>query len=133
MSKRACYILLVLSLLLLTGCRSVKYVPVETVRIDTIYQSKIEKDSIHIHDSIYVKEWQNGDTIYKDRDRWHTEYIDKLVHDTIYQSKTDSIQVPYPVEKELTWWEEVKIKFSEVIFLVISVLFGVILIKMKLK
>lgn len=133
MSKRACYILLVLSLLLLTGCRSVKYVPVETVRIDTVYQSKIEKDSIRIHDSIYVKEWQNGDTIYKDRDRWHTEYIDKLVHDTIYQSKTDSIQVPYPVEKELTWWEEVKIKFSEVIFLVIFVLFGVILIKMKLK
>ena len=68
MSKRACYILFVLSLLLLTGCRSVKYVPVETVRIDTVYQSKIEKDSIRIHDSIYVKEWQNGDTIYKDRD-----------------------------------------------------------------
>ena len=133
MSKRACYILFVLSLLLLTGCRSVKYVPVETVRIDTVYQSKIEKDSIRIHDSIYVKEWQNGDTIYKDRDRWHTEYIDKLVYDTIYQSRTDSIQVPYPVEKELTWWEEVKIKFSEVIFLVIFVLFGVILIKMKLK
>jgi hypothetical protein len=82
---------------------------------------------------VYIKEWQKGDTIYRDRDRWHTKYVEKEVHDTLYQSKTDSIAVPYPVEKELTWWEKKKIEFGELAMVVMAGLLCFVVIKSKLK
>lgn len=113
-------ILLLLLSLLFGGCTSVRYVPVESVRTDTVYQSRVLRDSVRVHDSIYVKEWQKGDTVYVDRDRWHVKYVEKEVHDTVYQSRVDSIQVPYPVEKGLTWWQERKIEFGELALVVIA-------------
>ena len=113
-------LLLVVVAFVLCGCSTVKYIPVETVKTDTVYQAVIKKDSVYLHDSVYVKEWKNGDTIYRDRDRWHTKYVEKEVHDTLYQSKTDSIAVPYPVEKELTWWEKKKIEFGELAMVVMA-------------
>lgn len=86
---------------LLTGCTATKYVEVEKVRTDTVYQSKILKDSVWLHDSVFVKEYTKGDTVFRDRDRWHTKYIVKQVHDTTYVAKRDSIPVPYEVIKEV--------------------------------
>ena len=126
-------VLLLLIALICGGCSTTKYVPVETIKRDTVYQSKIERDSVYLHDSVYVKEWQNGNTIYRDRDRWHTKYVEKEVHDTLYQSKTDSIAVPYPVEKELTWWEKKKIEFGELAMVVVAGLLCFVVIKSKLK
>ena len=40
------------------------------------------------------------------RDRWRDRVI--LKRDTLSQVKTDSIAVPYPVERSLTRWEKVK-------------------------
>lgn len=126
-------VLLLLIALICGGCSTTKYVPVETIKRDTVYQSKIEHDSVYLHDSVYVKEWQKGDTIYRDRDRWHTKYVEKEVHDTLYQSKTDSIAVPYPVEKELTWWEKKKIEFGELAMVIVAGLLCFVVIKSKLK
>ena len=126
-------VLLLLIALICGGCSTTKYVPVETIKRDTVYQSKIERDSVYLHDSVYVKEWQKGDTIYRDRDRWHTKYVEKEVHDTLYQSKVDSIAVPYPVEKELTWWEKKKIEFGELAMVIVAGLLCFVVIKSKLK
>jgi hypothetical protein len=52
---------------------------------------------VWLHDSISVKE--KGDTIRIEK--WHTKYIEREVHDTIYQAKRDSIPVPYEVIKEV--------------------------------
>lgn len=88
---------------LLCGCTTTKYVEVEKVKTDTIYKSKVQKDSIWLHDSVYVSE--KGDTIRIEK--WHTKFIEKLITDTVYQHKIDSIPVPYPkevyVEKKLNW------------------------------
>lgn len=126
-------LLLILLVMMCSGCVSTKYVPVETVKTDTLYLSKVERDSICVHDSIYVKEWQNGDTIYRDRDRWHTEYVEKQVHDTLYQSKVDSVAVPYPVEKDLTWWERQKIRFGELAMIIMAGLLCFVVIRFKIK
>lgn len=40
----------------------------------------------------------------------------EITHDTII--KTDSIRVPYPVEKKLTKWQQLKIGAGEIILLV---------------
>ena len=127
-AKTACIIMLSL---FLCGYSSTKYVPVETVSVDTIYQSKLQHDSIHIRDSVFVKEWQKGDTIFVNRDRWRIEYLSKEVHDTIYKSKIDSIAVPYPVEKELTWWERQKIAFGELAMIIMAGLLCFVVIRFR--
>lgn len=50
--------------------------------------------------------------------------------DTVF--KTDSIRVPYPVEKKLTWWQQTKVDFAEIIFgvLVLIIVFFVIKVVM---
>jgi hypothetical protein len=50
----------------------------------------------------------------------------------LYQSKTDSIAVPYPVEKELTWWERKKIEFGELAMVVMAGLLCFVVIKHKI-
>ena len=89
-------------LFVICSCRTVKYVPVETVKVDTTYINKLQRDSIYMLDSVYVKE--KGDTVLIEKYKYL--YRDKLVRDTLYMAKTDSIQVPYPVEKELTKWQK---------------------------
>ena len=84
--------------LIFCGCKA-KIVTVEKVRVDTTYITKLKRDSMHIHDSIFVNQWQKGDTVYQVRDRWHAEWRDRLLHDTIYKSIVDSVPIPYPVEK----------------------------------
>ena len=78
--------------LLFSSCTTTQYVPVIEHKTDTLIVTKHQHDSIHVHDSIMVSE--KGDTVRIEK--WHTKYVEKQVHDTVYQSKRDSI--PYPVE-----------------------------------
>ena len=109
------FILLILGLLLcalLQGCKSVEYVPVIEHRTDTVYQNTVQKDSVYVHDSTFIKE--AGDTLLLEK--WHTKYVLKEKHDTTYVSKTDTVPAPYPVEvikevpAELSWWQRLKMK-----------------------
>ena len=92
----------------LTGCTSVQYIPVESVTHDSIYISKLERDSIHVHDSIYLEVKQQADTIIKTKYVQKVVYRDALRTDTFFIERVDSVQVPYPVERNLTKWESVK-------------------------
>lgn len=98
-------------LALLASCRQVEYVTVEKVRTDTTYITKWQKDSVWLHDSIYVTE--KGDTVRIER--WHTQWRDRLRVDTIYQATHDTIPQPYPietvklVEKDLNWWQRLRL------------------------
>ena len=87
------------ALAVLTGCKTVEYVPVTVVehKTDSIYFTQVQRDSIWMHDSIRVSE--KGDTVRIEK--WHTKYIEKQVHDTTYVAKHDSIPVPYEVIKEV--------------------------------
>ena len=98
-----CAIIVALMICALFGsCTTTQYVPVPEYHTDTLRISHNTHDSIYVHDSTYIKE--KGDTFYMER--WHTKYVEKQVHDTIYQSRTDSVPKPYPfvkvVERELT-------------------------------
>ena len=98
-------------LALLASCRQVEYVTVEKVRTDTTYITKWQKDSVWLHDSIHIKE--RGDTVMIER--WHTQWRDRLRVDTIYLATHDTIPQPYPietvklVEKELNWWQRLRL------------------------
>ena len=97
-SYRTCMIVvtiaaMVVALLMLSGCTTTKYVPVIEHTTDTLVQRGVERDSIHVHDSIRVTE--KGDTV--TIERWHTQYRDRWHHDSVYVSKIDSVPAPYPV------------------------------------
>lgn len=96
---QGCGLALVALVLLLCGCKSIEYVPVvqKETHTDSIYLTKVQRDSIWLHDSIRVE--ARNDTVRVDR--WHTKYVERLLHDTLYLSKRDSIPVPYEVVKEV--------------------------------
>lgn len=102
--------IMVVLVALLSGCKSIQYVPVETVKTDTLYKSIYQRDSIHVHDSVTIRE--KGDTVIFEH--WRTKYVDRLLRDTVYRSKTDSIAVPYPVERKLSKWEQVCIDYGKI-------------------
>lgn len=94
---------------LLSGCRSVQYVPVETVRTDSVYIDRYQHDSIYQRDSVFVNRWTAGDTVYQDKVVWKYVYRDKVKYDTVSVLRSDSVRVPYPVERRLTKWEQVRL------------------------
>ncbi len=96
---------LLAALLCTGGCTSTRYVPVETVRTQTEEVTRWRTDTVTQGDTriIYIK----GDTVIDRRDRWRDRITQ--VHDTLYRERTDSVAVPYPVERELTRWERIRL------------------------
>lgn len=91
--------MLAVMLVMLTGCRSVKYVPVTEYRDRYVSKtdSFLKVDSVYLHDSVSV--FVRGDTIFTTK----TRYKDRLKY--IYNTKTDTVAVhdsiPYPVKVEV--------------------------------
>ena len=106
------------------SCKSVNYVPVETIKHDSIYITQHQKDSIYLHDSIHIKE--QADTILIEK--WHTKYIEKQVHDTLIQVERDTIPQPYPYEVEvparLSWWQKTRMHIGEVTLIALLAIGG---------
>lgn len=122
--KTIIHILTILLTLAIWSCRTVEYVPRETIKSDTAYIFKLQRDSIYERDSIYVH--GKNDTVFVEKYRY--KYINKLVRDTTYVSKIDSVQVPYPVERKLTKWESIKISVGgysiAIIIIIILIVVG---------
>lgn len=114
------YLILLLIMYFFCECRT-EYVPIESVRYDSVMIEKLMRDSVFVRDSVYLKE--TGDTIYKYKDRFVYVYKNRV--DTFFAEKIREIEVPVPVERKLSWWERVKIEYTE---MVISVLIAIALI-----
>lgn len=96
----------------LTGCTTTKYVPVESVTHDSIYISRLQRDSIHVYDSIYMEVKTKADTVYQTKYVQKVVYRDALRTDTMLVERIDTIRIPYPVERKLTRWEQIKLDFG---------------------
>ena len=111
--------------ILLGGCTTTKYVTVPEYHTDTLRVSRNIRDSIYVHDSVWVSEQQRGDTILLTTTKWLTKYVERLSHDTIYQSKTDSVPLPYPVEvkveKELSTWQSFRMTLGTIALCLLAV------------
>lgn len=112
-------IAVILALLMLTLCscktkyiETIHYEPVEIH--DTVLNTVHVRDSITLHDSVYIH--QRNDTVYSEK--WRTEHHWHTKHDTVYKSKevpvalTDTIVTikEVPVEKVVYrqhWWQRV--------------------------
>lgn len=138
MEKKHLLFVAIFFAVLFTSCSHRTYVPLQSVRTDTVYMAR--KDSVHIKDSLVVKQVINirdsiaihdSVVIVKDeqgnvkerlivryRDRWHATQDNltlqqllahyKASNDSLRAVKRDSISVPVPVEKKLTRWHKFK-------------------------
>ena len=101
--KAFLYSLIVFIIFMICACRT-EYIPIETVRTDSIFLAKLQKDSISIKDSVFVR--QENDTVWKEKYKQIYKYV--LQRDTVFISRIDSVQVPVPVEKKIGFWEQKK-------------------------
>lgn len=105
----------------LTGCTSVKYVPVGSVTHDSIYISRLQRDSIHVHDSIYMEVKTKADTVYQTKYVQKVVYRDALRTDTLLVERVDTIRIPVPVERKLSRWERIKLDCEGIFVGVIAI------------
>lgn len=92
----------------LCSCRSVRYVEVPRVSRDTLRVVQVETRLDSVRDSIFLREFVRGDTIYRvkyiERLRWR----DRWRVDTVHAVRVDSVGVPYPVERKVSLWDKVR-------------------------
>ena len=136
MVKRLLFLIIPYIILsLLAGCKSVQYVPMETVRTDSIYVDRYQRDSIYQRDSVFVNRWTAGDTIYQDKVVWKYVYRDKVKYDTVAILRSDTINVPYLVECKLSKWEQLKLNVGgwaiSIIIIIVLIVMGCMVYKLK--
>lgn len=83
---------------LLISCKSLDPAHLSTVnsQLSTVTHSH---DTLIIHDSIFVREYVAGDTVFRDRvqyrDRWRTQ----IIHDTIIRTDSITQVIEHPPER----------------------------------
>lgn len=105
-----CAALLLALGVLLGGCTRTVYEPVERVRTEYKDRDVERLVADTVHDTRFV--WVKGDTVVDIREKEHIRRVE--IHDTCYVVRTDSVAVPYPVERELTRWEQTKMDLGGV-------------------
>lgn len=138
MEKKHLLFVAIFFAVLFTSCSHRTYVPLQSVRTDTVYMAKKDsvhikdslvvrqviniRDSIAIHDSVVIVKDEQGNVrerlIVRYRDRWHAtqdnltlqRQIDryKASNDSLRATRKERIEVPVPVEKKLSRWEKLK-------------------------
>ena len=80
----------------LSSCGAVKTAVVKGERrIEWSDRSSVKRDSINVHDSVYIH--SKGDNVFVVR--WRTRIRDRTQRDTIYLQKVDSVYVETQVKK----------------------------------
>ena len=102
---------MLLLLAMLTSCKT-RYVTVPEYHKEYINRTDtfLRSDTLFRLDSVVIR--QQGDTTVIEKIRWQNRFVNvyKVKTDTII--KTDSIRVPYPVEKKLSKWQQLRLDFG---------------------
>ena len=124
------FIIVMWAVLSLCGCKQVEYVPVKEVRTVELQQNGMfgangfrgvdESTKVTIHDSVVVVVNQQGEEVSrkefheKETDREYREKYEELLmmYESLRSEKTDTVQVPYPVEKKLGKWEQTCVNYG---------------------
>ena len=79
--------------LLLVGCRSAQTTVVERIRKDTVFDIRERHDTLQIIDSVVVREWMRGDTVWIERSHRRSKERVRVVADTVREVRIDSIPI----------------------------------------
>ena len=102
---------ILLLLAMLTSCKT-RYVTVPEYHKEYVNRTDtfLRSDTVFRLDSVVIR--QQGDTTVIERIRWQNRFVNvyKVKTDTIM--KSDSIRVPYPVERKLSKWQQLRLDFG---------------------
>lgn len=131
LSRILFWVIIVTACCALFSCRGVQYIPVETIKTETERVVDIQRDSIYVLDSIYVREAH--DTVYITR--WRTEYKEALRVDTFRVERIDTLNTIVEVEKNLTKVQQLKMDVGAGVMYAVPILIavGLFLLYRKLK
>ncbi len=119
--------ILFLFIIFLASCRSVS--SVQEVRSSEVQKFR-SVDTIVMHDSVFVREVQKGDTVYLTRTEWRDRWRVRLVHDTIHDTQYVERMVEHPPERYVP-------KFyrwcTVALWAVLGVLVVVVVLKVRLR
>ena len=115
------HIFWIVALLMLMSCAATRKASTEvtdnyrsTEKLDSIFITAIQRDSIYLHDSIYVRE--TGDTVYKYVEKLRYKYVNSV--DTLYRTivrvdtayvertKVEIREKPMYIEKQVKWYNK---------------------------
>ncbi|MCM1310829.1 MAG: hypothetical protein NC301_07390 [Bacteroides sp.] len=104
--KQASILFYLLSIIFLSSCRTIEYVPVENSH--DFYHTLHSSDTLLVRDSVIID--RAGDTIreLRWRDRWRVS----VVRDTVMQTDTITQVVNREVPAKLTPWQRVKLSLG---------------------
>ena len=115
-------------LTLFVNC-STRYIPIESVRVDSVYVAKVQRDSIYEKDSVFVA--VKADTVFISRVQYR--YRDRVVSDTVSVVRSDTITKVVEVEREFTRQEKLKMTISGGVLWAIPILIVMFLLFRKFK
>lgn len=98
------------------GCTRQVYVPVESVRTDTLFRLNVRVDSVTDRDSVYVG--TRGDTLVREVYRFRQRIRERV--DTVYHTRVDTLRVPVPVTVSTqsapreSWWRRLTRRVKDV-------------------
>lgn len=115
------------TLCVMCSCARVQYVPVESVKTDSVRVIDIQRDSIYVHDSVYVT--ARRDTVFITR--WRTEYREALRVDTVQIVRTDSVQNVVEVERQLSKLEQTQMDIGRGVMWAVPILIALWLLYRK--
>jgi hypothetical protein len=117
----------------LVGCRTREVVvTVPEYHPDTLYVAKVERDSVFVQDSVWVRE--KGDTVLVDR--WHVSYKERVRVDTVYEHRIDTVAKVVEVPtgktsdtKKFTWWQRVRMTLGDIALVLIVAVIVILTVK----
>lgn len=136
--KGVAWVLLVIAIMSMCSCTTTRYVSVPEVhRVDSVV-TRLVRDSVFKHDSVFVKEYVSGDTVYQEKTAVRYVYKWNVMRDTVQVSRRDS--VPYPVEKRVEvfkyqtrWYDKICRRFTLIVLGGVGLSLLVWLARKKLK
>lgn len=111
------------------ACTTTKYVPVESVRVDSVYIARVERDSIYERDSVFVA--VKADTVFFSRVQYR--YRDRIVRDTLSVVQRDTITRVVEIEKRLSRSERLKMDVGGGVLWALPIIIGLFILYRRLK
>lgn len=120
---------------MISGCRSHSTIDNAIVHHDTCYVDRLKRDSVHVHDSIYLHEYMRQDTFFIERVRWRTKFIESFKHDSIYIAKKDTVTntVTIELQRDLTGWQWFQIWSGRLALLLVLAATGILAMRIYLR
>ena len=111
--------ILLIAAVLLASCTSNRPAVTATdhVRADTLYISAHTRDSVYVLDSTHVREIRTTDTVRVTLDHYRTVYRDRILRDTLWRTRTDTITKVVQVQQKTSLWKRLKLDLASIVLI----------------